>query len=507
MKRGNRKLVKNRLAAAIVGVDTPYLTVLSGTTMINSPPSTAASTAVALDESSDEGSVGGDWPSRPEGVSDSVLLDAWLQLHTPKATVHLVKKKGNKVRPPYAKSGIHVPKATCLGFGNPAYKKGVHVTSEAGMRAKMDRSLQSRMAVGATANVSPFVTPKAEQYVLDCWAHRCSVVKDELDAIKAWSNAVHNKAPSHAEVVELHIIRKETEEDPSRYDTSGLLWETSCNDASVAMNDDFVGPLQPVYVSKDATNVYYPLDSTVVESMEAAASYHREVLQFQLERAFSGATDVVKKELESERKSVETFFSLRSKGVDNFSQKWVQDKRKQLSNYLNSVSSSAAEASSRWLQYRYKLQGLKRKVSSAYEPISQDKFWSLFRSGHSLPGEDFDNNTYFTEDREVYKAALKTAFHYYKKRRAELREAFASHVAVAPKVIVKKPDTPSDEALCRLYDRILAEAHAAKDCLKVQANAAKAQFNGQSFVQADSGIFIPAVMADVRRELALEPRF
>lgn len=506
---------KLSLATSSVSAPAPYLTVVSrGETAV--PTSVApVATAAALQEEAVDVAVGGDWPSRPEGVSEEVLYNEWLRAHTPTASVSTQKKMadGSFKRKPHRVSNIHRPKAIALGVG--VTRTDCYVIPIREYVERINSASTSRYKKGASPVVKDFINPKAEKYIMDCHIHRALVWKEVARAINRKSLADHE---SYDFKDRIEARRLEQYDDPSRFDTSGTLWEQAVSDASAAANDDdFVGPLMlcPVPDGKDH-NTYFVSSEEAELLMWSVREHDYQLRQRELEQVFAveAKAPVVTPPTEQPRplasvakwrSKLENFYLMRHKGMlmgDSF----TREMRELCKDWNEVTGWSHRQMKSRVTQYQYMLRSMaERSSASEYQPVSTDTFWKMFREGHSLPGDSHDMNAYFQPNAAAESSMLRARFHDYKLRKAELTETFRSHVD--DPVLVKKPSTPADEVLCRLYDRLVADARKAKAEIKSLVVAAKVQFAGTEFVQTETGLLLPAVMLDAQREMAMEPRW
>lgn len=521
MRRGKARLKGAKplsLAVSSLAPTTPYLTVVSrGEPAV--PASVApVATAAALKEEAVEVAVGGDWPSRPAGVSEEVLYNEWLRVHTPKATVATSKRMadGSYKRKSYNYSNILRPKAIAIGVG--VMRHDCYVIPLREYMSRINESATSRYKTGARSPVKELVNPKAEKYILDCHAHRALVWKGVVRGCIAKSQA---DASQYSFKDRIEMRRLEKQDDPSQYDASGVYWEQAVSDASAAANDEsFVGPIAACTVPDKDINTYFVSDPEAELVMWSVREHDYLLRHQQLEQAFAAASvkaPVISSPVEEPRpissvgkwrSFLENYYLARRKNM-LLSADYIREMRALSVDWNDHTGWSHRQMKSRVTQYQYMLRSVAKRnrpvTVSEYHPVSANTFWKMFTSGHSLPGEDFDMNTYFQPNVDAERAMLRARFHSYKLRKAELTETFRNHVK--DKVLVKKPDTPADEVLCRLYDRLVADTRKAKAEIKSLVVAAKVHFADMEFVQTESGLLLPAVMLDVQRELAMEPRW
>lgn len=492
--------------------------------------------AVALKEETVEVTSGGDWPSRPEGVSEQDLLNEWLRLHTPKSSVSGKKKKdGTFKRSPSSYSDIMLPKGIMVGDSHA--RQDVYATTLKERVARINKSSESRYRRGpARGNVEELVNPKASKYVLDSFVQRVSIWQDVVAGLCG-------KANRDAAAYDFNdrIEARQLEWSYDSHDVSGLRLMEAANDASVSNKiEQFVGPIKPLVIGVDVWEVQSKAYADAVE--QAMAPWGEEVIspdevmakleakrynqrRRELEEVFSEHVVVEQKKkfdpiapavslapVSQWREKLEGFYYNTNPMFNFRGNELTPPSIKVACRALMTMWNEAKghkwlAMASRVQQYQYRLKALRtaNKAHSKYQPISRKRFVALSNQGQWLPGV-IDRNKMFEECPELKSINLRTRFHYYKKRKKELTQAFAAldvptvvetkvHTTTVQPVAaaVAPSSTVFTEALDVIFKKVVADVEFAKAEIKGAVENALVQLQRGGFAANDAGILVPVM--------------
>lgn len=486
------KACGNVLPFPVVSMVTPALS--------QSPPAmTVGSTALAVQPLPlEEPARSEDYPSRPSGVTDEVLLEAWHRLHCPVASVAGSKKKDGTIRRVnHASSGIHRPKAYAATHGDVVQLNEAHVVSLYDHVSRLCKSANSRYLSDHKIQPVDLINPKAEAYVLDCFKHRVSVWQGVVDLLSQKAASDH-KDYSFSEVVELRKLERADEPPPP--------WVEPMLDRMVelpAANDDasieyvappFVGPRDGVICREDVpvrswdsyikTRAYYHGKKLreLTESFNAhdykqnvsVSKYRRSLEMLSChedipEGSYVAYAKTQKYYHDLKQKMYEELWEaeeVRLKNVKLLAHSYALFKRNKkwratkefmsrmkcaFNEYVNSSALSATHANEKAIKRTYKLKAYanKNKTVSSYQPLSFVGWVRLVTAGHSLPGN----------------------------------QKFLGPV---------KSTAISDQALSRIFSRVVASVVEAKAAIRKQvADAMRCIHNGMRYELSDGGVLLP----------------
>lgn len=196
--------------------------------------------------------IGSDWPSRPSGVSDSDLYQAWLLLKTPWATVSGKKNKdGVVIRTPYSYSRTVQPRAISTSDERVSYPDA-YVITRSDMLSRLNKSARTRFRKGmnpyVASNIVNLENKKATQFYQEVHAHRVSVWSGFLTELVD----IHRLKPTDMGYKEV-LFDTVSNINAMKFSTSGIETSTPINDASVNVVKQFVGPVVPVVSERNET--------------------------------------------------------------------------------------------------------------------------------------------------------------------------------------------------------------------------------------------------------------
>lgn len=376
--------------------------------------------------------------ARPNGVSDEVLLDEWLRLHTPRASVNVRKDKrvwhgGNPLR----------RKAVSLSDVK-AHFNGYRTVDLKTYMGAMAQSQVSRYWSEPGHNVEEMRNTKASSYILDsfklhaeairgierCFNKKYMKLHDELRENREKSNVV-----SFADAMQSRWEEKE--------DLEAIKAAEAMDVTGATYRDQEMADAAPPWDDEPSVSVAEALDNVA-----EIAGIDEQVRQ----------TDVDPGEL-------------RSKYLFHMEQKKVCIRRSK------SVSDS------------------ERVVLAKQEMYHHYEAMAFLQEYHDTLG-----------DVKLGKARAMRASRL--KKLCAIRRS-VTKVAIAKKFSpVRKVVTHSAEACSRIYEGIMRSHELAKEAIKVKYDAAVLSVFGQDFVPRESGILIPAAVAEFEdRTGRIEPTF
>lgn len=516
MRRTKGRLGQRTKLSLVVG-NTLYLDSFIGGVVSATSFEPSASAAVALKEEAVDVASGSDWPQRPDGVGDRDLLNEWLRLRTPKASISGRKRKDGTVkRTPHSYSNIAKPRGTALNDAG-MMRQDVYATPLKERIARLQNSHASRYRSGAARGiVQEMVNTKALRYAQACHKHTVDVWEPIVLGLKA-------KAIKDAEAYDfderMTMRKMELYEDRRDIDVTGMDWHEAANDASVAaVIGHFVGPIKPIGTVVPSVKQDVESPEMLMAKLEAKRynRRRRELEQaedmrsvYEKKRAIRAETLTPYEAMVLQgnlKQQVENFYWNRKK-IHMFKARCAPEitraKRKVLALWNEQQGENHRAVYDRSIARQYLLRNLRKshrpQTLSKYQPISRKTFALFSGAGNWLPSSEETRNTYFKSDPVADSLMLRARFHYYKKRKKELAETFSKLLGTTP-VVSAVAKTPvgqgkmftSDEILTSLYHRIVSDWEKAKAAIKVEVSAARQKILGTEWVATQEGVLIPA---------------
>lgn len=518
MRRLKGMPIKSSLNPLAVGVGITNVIAFPGVvvpTRAESPPAmvTAGNTALAVDyqtevepleEPAEERGVGG----RPEGVSDQVLYESWLRLHTPYASVAGTKRKGVTRRVNVATSGIHKPKAYSPFLNQTVQHPSAHVVGMQEMLNGLLHSAESRY-LSDHKRVQEFVDPRAEKYVYDRHLEKVEVW---FPLIAMYQQAAEVSHSNYDFKMNLEYRRLERDDIPVQGPQGptafvGPVKPAANDDASVeAVATPYVGPIEKLQCINDiparswddwynikqrkyaarqreleeAFNAYDYKQNTQSSKYtlpEGLLSTHEGVPERSY-MAYKNTQEHYRKRREAEYTRLFDEEDRRKKEVRMLAETYVKFVKhkwsaspefmlKMQTAFDEQVSNPRVQSQvSRAQRYRYKLRALRSKNvhTRSYEAVPFATFVSLYGEGHDLPGN-------------VQKAVVTLG----KQRPATVW---------------------SNQALSRVFSKVVAAVNDAKAMIRTEVvNAKRIIFGEVEYTLTNGGVLLPVNLV----ELPMEP--
>lgn len=176
----------------------------------------------------------------PEGIGGSVLLDEWLRLHTPRATVATRNpKKGETVGKRRHLGGLpHLRKAVAWGEPLASVSEGFRAVSIKDYSSALNKSNLSRyFSESGNGNIADMRNKKAQEYVLKSF-EQSAKVKTDIANVKfmLWRTEEDKRAKSHESSRSTYFERLSDVQAiaaASSVDVTGVPWDIEAEPITV----------------------------------------------------------------------------------------------------------------------------------------------------------------------------------------------------------------------------------------------------------------------------------